>query len=136
MELRGAPKPAVNARYVTDIGEVEVDLSWPDLMICVEVDGPTHDDDEQQAVDRRNRSALRRAGWDVYVIHWRDYGESVVASTEEAFRAVRRRMLSTFPTLSVGNVDSVEGGGSSPNTIATFATLGVGNVRTVGVGAR
>jgi very-short-patch-repair endonuclease len=85
---RGAPEPLVNVVYATDIGAVEADLTWPDLNVCVEVDGPTHDDALQQRADQRNRAALHRAGWKVFVVDHAAFRACHAAATDHALAAI------------------------------------------------
>jgi very-short-patch-repair endonuclease len=102
---RGAPEPLINVTYATDIGPVEVDQSWPALNICVEVDGPTHQDAEQQRVDERNRGALRRAGWDVHVIPYDSFAADPWQATEAVSAAIARKLNATSGTRHVPIVE-------------------------------
>jgi len=44
---------------------VEVDFSWPDARLCVEVDGPAHARPRTRRQDIARDEALRRAGFEV-----------------------------------------------------------------------
>ncbi len=66
------------------------DRVWFDLRIAVECDGPPHDEPDQQRVDRVRRAALRVAGWDVHVVHWRDFERDPTSAVASAQYAVRR----------------------------------------------
>lgn len=60
-ERQHLPAPQVNAR----LAGFEVDFSWPDARLVVEVDGPGHSEVKQQDLDRRREMTLRRAGYSV-----------------------------------------------------------------------
>lgn len=101
---RGAPEPIINARHATHIGTVEVDQSWPDLMVCLEIDGPTHDARDQQDRDAENSAALRRAGWSLYRVHWQAFAESATRATDPVIDALNQA-IQQRATLSVADVE-------------------------------
>ena len=94
--LRGAPEPLRNSQVATDIGLIEVDLVWPNLRLCVEVDGPTHDDAEQQARDARRAAALTRAGFLVLNVHWAAWAASRDDAVAPVLAAIKSKMNATW----------------------------------------
>jgi hypothetical protein len=63
--------PPVNI-HVTAGGElIEVDVPFLDRRICLEVDGPPHDQPNQQDKDRARDAKLTSAGFRVHRFHWR-----------------------------------------------------------------
>ena len=92
---RGLPDPAINRAYAIhdptiEEDQIEIDQSWADRMLALEVDGPTHDDPVQREIDERRRSALRRAGWDVHEVHWRAFRDDPRAATDSIVAAWAR----------------------------------------------
>lgn len=62
----GLPAPALNRVVATAAGTAhELDLSWPDVLVDVEVDGPHHLLPSQRRRDRQRDRALRADGWEV-----------------------------------------------------------------------
>lgn len=60
------PTPALNRAVTTSAGTVhELDLSWPDALVDVEVDGPHHLLPSQRRRDRQRDGELRADGWEV-----------------------------------------------------------------------
>ena len=68
--VRHAPLP--NVHVVAGDQSFEVDIPFVGRRLCIEVDGPLHDDPAQQRRDRVRDAALRAAGYRVVRIHWRD----------------------------------------------------------------
>jgi very-short-patch-repair endonuclease len=60
--------PNVVVRGVLD--DYEVDVVWHEQRICLEIDGPIHDDPDVQREDRDRTADLVAAGWTVIRIHW------------------------------------------------------------------
>ena len=61
----GLPKPLVNVHVPTAERLIEVDFHWPDLKLCVEIDGPGHTRPRTKREDERRDAALRDAGHEV-----------------------------------------------------------------------
>lgn len=59
----GLPEPKIAHEIVTDIGKLEVDLSFPDHRLILEVDGGQHALPLNQARDADRGAALERLGW-------------------------------------------------------------------------
>jgi uncharacterized protein DUF559 len=57
----GLPEPLVN----TDVHGIEVDFHWPELKLCVEVDGPGHQRPRTQREDAERDQRLTAAGYRV-----------------------------------------------------------------------
>jgi len=57
--------PMVNVHVQGRRRKFEVDFSWPELMLCVEVDGPEHDLPAQQAKDAERDRQLAACGFEV-----------------------------------------------------------------------
>jgi hypothetical protein len=57
----GLPEPLVN----TDLHGIEVDFHWPELKLCVEVDGPGHQRPRTQREDAERDQRLTAAGYRV-----------------------------------------------------------------------
>lgn len=68
--VRRAPLP--NVHVTAGDQEFEVDIPFTGRRLCIEVDGPQHDDPAQQERDRVRDAALRAAGFRVVRFHWRD----------------------------------------------------------------
>lgn len=65
--------PLVNTHVRAGDDSFEIDLPLVAYgNLCVEVDGPLHDEPNQQAKDRARDTALRAAGYRVVRFHWRD----------------------------------------------------------------
>lgn len=60
--------PNVVIAGLTD--DYEVDMVWHAFKVCVEIDGPIHDDPDVQREDRMRTADLEAAGWTVIRIHW------------------------------------------------------------------
>jgi very-short-patch-repair endonuclease len=60
----GLPAPLVNTRVEVD-PRIEVDFHWPELGLCVEVDGPGHARPRTRRQDAARDRALRAVGYDV-----------------------------------------------------------------------
>ena len=45
------------------IGDFVVDFACPSIHLVIEVDGPSHDTDEQRAFDAKREDYLRKRGW-------------------------------------------------------------------------
>jgi hypothetical protein len=61
IEAAGLPEPLVNV----EVEGIEVDLHWPELKLCLEVDGPGHDRPRTQREDAERDQMLRAAGYEV-----------------------------------------------------------------------
>jgi very-short-patch-repair endonuclease len=48
-----------------EVEGIEVDLHWPELKLCLEVDGPGHDRPRTQREDAERDQMLRAAGYEV-----------------------------------------------------------------------
>jgi very-short-patch-repair endonuclease len=67
LDAHGLPRPAVNAHR----GPYEVDLSWPDRALVVELDGrATHATAAAFDRDRRRDVELQARGWRVLRFGW------------------------------------------------------------------
>jgi very-short-patch-repair endonuclease len=63
--LRGRRYRDAKFRHQHAIGPYVVDFACVALMLVIEVDGPSHADDEQRAFDRERTALLERSGWRV-----------------------------------------------------------------------
>lgn len=61
----GFPTPLVNVRMRMGRRQGRVDLRWPELGLCVEIDGPEHDLPRQRRIDEERDKALRAMGMHV-----------------------------------------------------------------------
>ena len=68
--LRKPPWPNMHVRAGDQ--EFEIDIPLRSRRLCIEVDGPLHDDPDQRERDRVRDTALRAAGFRVLRIHWTD----------------------------------------------------------------
>jgi Transcriptional regulator, AbiEi antitoxin/Protein of unknown function (DUF559) len=59
------PAPLVNAGVQTPTKQLEVDLVWPDLKLCIEVDGPGHARPRTQREDAERERLLNQTGFEV-----------------------------------------------------------------------
>lgn len=65
----GLPEPVLQHPVRTAVGELHLDLAWPDRRLGVEYDGYAwHADRAAFARDRRRWRALTAAGWDVHPV--------------------------------------------------------------------
>ncbi|MGI8512025.1 MAG: type IV toxin-antitoxin system AbiEi family antitoxin domain-containing protein [Solirubrobacteraceae bacterium] len=69
----GYPQPRANAHVtVIDGTLIEVDFSWPEHHLVIEIDGfATHGTRAAFERDRRRDTALKLSGWDVHRMTWR-----------------------------------------------------------------
>jgi Protein of unknown function (DUF559) len=58
----GLPEPLVNTHVAAGSRRFEVDFHWPELGLCVEVDGPGHARPRTRREDHLRDEALRSAG--------------------------------------------------------------------------
>jgi len=58
----GLPEPLVNVTVQAGASGLEVDFHWPEIQLCVEIDGPGHDRPSTRREDARRDRALRAAG--------------------------------------------------------------------------
>jgi len=65
IQAANLPSPLVNAGVQTPHKQIEVDFVWPDLKLCVEVDGSGHDRPRTQAEDAERDRLLTVAGYTV-----------------------------------------------------------------------
>jgi very-short-patch-repair endonuclease len=65
--------PRFNVRIGAGSRTIEVDVAWPDLLICGEIDGPLHDEPDVRRQDLERDAALRADGWRVFRIHWAEF---------------------------------------------------------------
>ena len=61
----GAPPVLITPDIPTLDRIIEPDFCWPDLQLCIEVDGEQHDTPEGRAADQRRDAALSEAGYRV-----------------------------------------------------------------------
>jgi hypothetical protein len=61
----GIPDPLPNAAVQAAGRQIEVDFLWPDLRLCVEIDGPGHNRTRTRNEDRERDEALQAAGHEV-----------------------------------------------------------------------
>jgi very-short-patch-repair endonuclease len=61
----GLPDPLPNAAVQAAGRQIEVDFLWPDLRLCVEVDGAGHNRTRTRNEDRERDEALRAANHEV-----------------------------------------------------------------------
>lgn len=65
----GLPEPVLQHPARTAVGELHLDLAWPDRRIGLEYDGYAwHADQTAFARDRRRWRALAAAGWDLHPV--------------------------------------------------------------------
>ena len=70
----------------TDEGRFRLDLAYPDLHLCIEVDGRQHCDPDIAAADARRTAALERAGWTVVRVRsWQ-----LASDLQRVLRVLRR----------------------------------------------
>ncbi|MCB0877443.1 MAG: type IV toxin-antitoxin system AbiEi family antitoxin domain-containing protein [Thermoleophilia bacterium] len=65
VQAAGFPEPLVNVRIRLGRRQCRIDLRWPELRLCVEIDGPEHDLPRQQRIDAERDAALRALGYQV-----------------------------------------------------------------------
>jgi Transcriptional regulator, AbiEi antitoxin/Protein of unknown function (DUF559) len=58
----GLPEPLPNVHVEAAGSRIEVDAYWPELRLCVEIDGPGHDRPRTQEEDNARDRALKAAG--------------------------------------------------------------------------
>lgn len=85
----GLPEPVIAYEATTDIGVIEVDLSFPDHRLIVEVDGGQHDLTLNAARDVDRDAALARAGWRTVRIAARTVREDEAAAVRAVAVALR-----------------------------------------------
>jgi hypothetical protein len=68
--VRKVPPPNMHVRAGDQ--EFEIDIPFLSRRLCIEVDGPLHDDPDQIERDRVRDAALRAAGFRVERFHWHD----------------------------------------------------------------
>jgi Transcriptional regulator, AbiEi antitoxin len=61
----GLPEPLPNVKVPAGGRHIEVDLYWPELALCAEVDGPGHERPRTRREDQSRDRALRAAGLEV-----------------------------------------------------------------------
>lgn len=71
----GLPEPVIAHVVHTDIGPLEVDLSFPAQRLILEVDGAQHDLTLNAARDVDRDAALARLGWATLRVSARDVRE-------------------------------------------------------------
>lgn len=86
LRAAGVPEPLVNTRILVGDEWLEVDLHWPDVRLCVEVDGPGHSRPRTVAEDRRRDALLAAAGWRVVRVAGRLEDVATVAELVAAGR--------------------------------------------------
>ncbi|MCW2928517.1 MAG: hypothetical protein JWM86_2485 [Thermoleophilia bacterium] len=89
----GIPRPQVNVSVVTPAGHVEVDFSWPDRRVSVEVDGSGHGRARTRRDDTARDALLQAAGWTVLRCSGIEVDldpEGVVARIRSALEAAAR----------------------------------------------
>lgn len=91
---RAVMPPLPNMRINVEGDSLRVDLVWPTLYICLEVDGPIHDDPDVQRDDRRRTRLLEASGWTVTRIHWTEWEADRVAATGRVLELVALRAAS------------------------------------------
>ncbi len=79
-----------NAVILVGDEPITVDRVWDEVGICLEIDGPPHDEPDQQRIDRIRRAGLRGYSWDVHVAHWQLLERDPRAALESTISAVRR----------------------------------------------
>ncbi|MCW3014276.1 MAG: hypothetical protein JWO02_1368 [Solirubrobacterales bacterium] len=85
----GLPEPVIAHVVQTDVGPLEVDLSFPDHRLVLEVDGRQHALSLQRWRDLDRDAALARAGWTtvrVAAAHVREQPDAVVRTVAAALR--------------------------------------------------
>jgi Transcriptional regulator, AbiEi antitoxin/Protein of unknown function (DUF559) len=88
----GFPRPKVNAWIALPDGGLEVDFSWPQPRVVVEVDGyGWHGDRAAFEEDRRRDQLLAAAGWRVVRFTWRQ----VVREPRVVAEILRRVLVET-----------------------------------------
>jgi very-short-patch-repair endonuclease len=65
LHAAGLPDPLVNTHVKTPSRDIEVDLHWPHLKLCVEIDGPGHGRPRTRQEDEARDAALQTAGHEV-----------------------------------------------------------------------
>ncbi|MCW3017232.1 MAG: hypothetical protein JWO02_4324 [Solirubrobacterales bacterium] len=85
----GLPEPVIAHRVTTDIGRIEVDLSFPDYRLVLEVDGEQHRLTLNRRRDADRDAALVRLGWATE----RVTAAAVRADPNVAVRAVRPALV-------------------------------------------
>ena len=65
VQQAGLPEPLPNAKVPAGGRHLEVDLYWPDLNLCAEVDGPGHERPRTRREDQARDRALEAAGLQV-----------------------------------------------------------------------
>jgi hypothetical protein len=61
----GLPEPLPNAKVPAGGRNIEVDLYWPDLELCAEIDGPGHQRPRTRREDEDRDRVLHAAGLEV-----------------------------------------------------------------------
>ena len=77
-------------RRQTPIGNYIADFAWLSARIVVEVDGISHEMEEQLERDRRKDAFLRREGFEVFRVN----DNEVIANLPSAFSAIEQALRS------------------------------------------
>ena len=83
--------PIMNVTIAGLADEYEVDMVWPDIRVCCEIDGPIHDDPDVRREDERRTADLQAAGWIVVRIHWSAWKADPGAAVAELLEFVTTR---------------------------------------------
>ncbi len=90
VEVRAVPNLAIDV----DDDRLRVDLVWPTLRICLEIDGPLHDDPDVRREDERRTQVLEARRWLVFRIHWTEWEADRAAAAARVLEAVAERASS------------------------------------------
>lgn len=74
----GLPAPVAQHRVETPERSYRLDFAYPDRMVCVEVDGAQHDDEDIAASDEDRTAALEELGWTVLRIRSRHFASDLL----------------------------------------------------------
>jgi very-short-patch-repair endonuclease len=94
--LRSFRSHGARFRRQTPIGNYIADFAWLSARIVIEVDGVSHEAEEQVERDRRKDAFLRREGFEVFRVN----DDEVIANSPRAFAAIDaaiRRKLDAPP---------------------------------------
>lgn len=76
----------------------EVDLAWPELQLCVQLDGWKHHGTREAFVsDRARDRALFRLGWSVLRFSWEDVARNPDTALDDLVRSFESRARSSRP---------------------------------------